>query len=861
MGKEWDSFKETGSSKHFHSPDTETARGFGALTGGTPIKALPRFNSSMKEYQAWCKVWARALFHAMRSGGHILVFGGTRTVHRLTCALEDAGFEIRDMLSWVYGCLSADTEVLVNNEWKTYEHLREGDMVFGYNIEDGSLSWQPIQEIVEYDYDDTAYRIESKGTDQLVSRNHRVIVERDGKQSFVLAEELSRKQEIQVPILESLQGLFIDKPIDNLIRNSDIEAIWSKIHNSKLVRSVAELFRKRGIGAGQHTDSKDFVVIGVAASSKASRSNSSVRTAGRNLVDHHHTSQNMFIVVDDVSQKRTQLSLNVHIVESVLENQTLSLKDMISTTVQLNANTFLCERIMTRIKEETVQRIEIGEKQYWNEMDTNALYVGIITDLKHIISSLCKTIPNLDMILPMELLSATNVIITKSTMEHLLTFMANMLEDMPKENLVSMTKATVKPVHYRGIMWCVRVPTGAFVARRNGLIFMTGNSGFPKGLNVSKNIDKSFGLKQPVVGRQKTARPIAQGDYERIGKIPMATKEKDGSMSNPELQGVITQPISPEAQYWEGWNTVLKPAHEPIMLARKPISESSVVKHVLKHGLGAINIGECRVAVNPNVDDMIRNTTRKEREAPSWKEGSGFKNESLGYVGVLPSGRYPANLILSHHPDCKLIQEGETSVKDVSTHASSTKLGRYGIYGDYDVPVNMRHSFVEGKPEIWECVPDCPLRMLNEQSGITSSGNKPVLDVVATNEPLLGKYGIYGDMIDGRIIQQYADKGGAARFFYCPKPNQKERALGLDALGLEHNPHVTVKPIRLVRYLVRLITPFGGVVADPFLGAGTTAIAAEMEGFQWVGCDNNKDYCDIARARIEAARKQARAEP
>lgn len=488
MGKEWDSFKETGSSKHFHSPDTETARGFGGFTGGTPIKALPRYNSAMKEYQAWCKVWARALFRAMRSGGHILVFGGTRTVHRLTCALEDAGFEIRDMLSWVYG------------------------------------------------------------------------------------------------------------------------------------------------------------------------------------------------------------------------------------------------------------------------------------------------------------------------------------------------------------------------------------SGFPKGLNVSKAIDKKFGLEQPVVGRQKTARPIAQGDYERVGKIPMATKEKDGSMSNPEQQGVITQPVSPEAQYWQGWNTVLKPAHEPIMLARKPISESSVIEHVLTHGIGAINIGECRVAVNPDVDDMRREVIRNVRESPTWRNGSGFKNEGMGHVGIPLSGRYPANLILSHHPDCKLVREGKTSVKDVSTHSPSTKLGKYGIYGDFVVPVNMRHSFDVVESEIWECVPDCPVKMLNEQSGDTKYAVADKLDPVDSNTPILGSKGIYGLFEAPRIVQRYGGSGGAARFFYCPKPSTKERALGLDVLGLEHNPHVTVKPIKLVRYLVRLITPFGGVVADPFLGAGTTAIAAEMEGFQWVGCDNNKDYCDIARARIGAARKQARAE-
>lgn len=194
-----------------------------------------------------------------------------------------------------------------------------------------------------------------------------------------------------------------------------------------------------------------------------------------------------------------------------------------------------------------------------------------------------------------------------------------------------------------------------------------------------------------------------------------------------------------------------------------------------------------------------------------------------------------------------------------SVEANTPLMGGKGIYGSLEGTRTVQRY--DDEPEIWECVPDCPLRMLNEQSGnLSKSGGRPFMDSVDGTRPL-GKSGIYGKGPIPLHRHRFGDKGGAARFFYCPKPSAKERALGLDVLGLEHNPHVTVKPIRLMRYLIRLITPFGGVVADPFLGAGTTAIAAEMEGFRWVGCDNNKDYCDIARARIEAARKQARAEP
>ena len=97
--------------------------------------------------------------------------------------------------------------------------------------------------------------------------------------------------------------------------------------------------------------------------------------------------------------------------------------------------------------------------------------------------------------------------------------------------------------------------------------------------------------------------------------------------------------------------------------------------------------------------------------------------------------------------------------------------------------------------------------------------------------------------------QGHSDSGGAARFFYCPKPHESERNRGL--MG-DRNIHITVKPLNLMRWLVRLVTPPGGIVLDPFLGSGTTAIAAENEGFDWIGCEISEEYCEIARLRIVA---------
>ena len=259
----------------------------------------------------------------------------------------------------------------------------------------------------------------------------------------------------------------------------------------------------------------------------------------------------------------------------------------------------------------------------------------------------------------------------------------------------------------------------------------------------------------------------------------------------------------------EGWGTALKPAHEPIVMARKQLSEKSIVDNVLKHGTGAINIDGCRVEGNdakyPDTNPDFRDQGKKSKEA------IGIDKLSFGQVSgaerqkavANSSGRFPANVM----------------------HDGS------------DVIVN---QFPEGA------------------KGSTAPRNRDVF----------GKYN------EVKEFQAYDDEGSAARFFYCPKTSKSERHSNLDdhetSVGVNgnkwtdqdyrkgdtkptterKNTHPTVKPVELMKYLCRLVTPKGGTVYDPFMGSGSTGMAAKDEGFDFIGIEKEKEYFDIADARI-----------
>ena len=269
---------------------------------------------------------------------------------------------------------------------------------------------------------------------------------------------------------------------------------------------------------------------------------------------------------------------------------------------------------------------------------------------------------------------------------------------------------------------------------------------------------------------------------------------------------------SPEAQQWDGWGTALKPALEPITVARKPVAEKSIAENVLKYGTGAINIDASRVETNPEVDDPRLGGNG------SWSTDNMAKNAYGDYEGGQhsshSSGRFPANLI----------HDGSDEVLDAFPNAKSAGKARTASEG-------------------------------------THSGQK-------TN--------IYSSNIGGPAWR-FGDEGSAARFFYCAKASKKDRDEGLDHMEEQQfvqwqtgngasgkpssmsegrdtkrkNTHPTVKPTDLMKYLVRMVTPKGGVVLDPFMGSGSTGKAAKLEGFDFIGIEMDEEYFLLAKSRID----------
>ena len=274
-------------------------------------------------------------------------------------------------------------------------------------------------------------------------------------------------------------------------------------------------------------------------------------------------------------------------------------------------------------------------------------------------------------------------------------------------------------------------------------------SGFPKSMDISKQLDKMAGAEREVVAHKEASQKgvsIAE-DRSVVGA---------GSFGEAKVIP-ITKPTTKEAQYWEGWGTALKPAYEPCVLARKPIAEKNVASQVLKTGTGAINIDACRFGygdpcwIGPNEKEWsFKHTGRV--------DGSGATLTTAAREGLQssdPKGRWPANLYQCPKPSRSEREEGLTDLEQRSSP--------------------------------------------NNLSGGTDT------------------------RLDGKKV------------------------------AVVQNFHPTVKPVNLMRWLIRLVTPVNGLVLEPFLGSGTTGVAASLEGFRSIGIEREPDYADICLQRIKNA--------
>jgi len=381
-------------------------------------------------------------------------------------------------------------------------------------------------------------------------------------------------------------------------------------------------------------------------------------------------------------------------------------------------------------------------------------------------------------------------------------------------------------------------------------------SGFPKSHNISKAIDKLNGV-QSIKGELKFKGGTQLGVINDDSWKPKDVYEE---FANSE-----------DAKNWEGWGSALKPANEPIVLARKPLEKGlSIAENVLKWGTGGINIDGCRISVDKN-DSNHRHNPSKGNEGENSIFGIGGHNGNLKV-----EGRFPANIILTHHPECEC--KGFKKVKSDGHHSGKIP-DNGGLYKLGLKPLEDKGNIYaengEETVEDWDCHIDCPIRIMDEQSGVSKSSPRTTCDrrTNSTHE-----YGFKSD-----AYSPHSDSGGASRFFYVAKASKSERNKGLEGFeektsgslnfrnpsssgrsenapsieamgGLtkqNSNFHPTVKPVKLMQYLVRLVTPPNGKVLDPFCGSGTTGIACKLEGFEFVGIEQDPEYSKIAEARIK----------
>ncbi|MDD5049985.1 MAG: DNA methyltransferase [Methanoregulaceae archaeon] len=362
-------------------------------------------------------------------------------------------------------------------------------------------------------------------------------------------------------------------------------------------------------------------------------------------------------------------------------------------------------------------------------------------------------------------------------------------------------------------------------------------SGFPKSLDVSKAIDRAAGAEREVIGQSEVwgnnAKGGRGGQYANGPALPA-----DGSRKTVD----ITAPATDAARQWDGWGTALKPSHEPIVMARKTLSEKTVAANVLRWGCGAVNVDGCRIGT-----ETITQHGRNEKDGGGWKEH--WHNELE--AGKSWFGRWPANLILGHAPGC--VRRGEKKVRGVQKAAGSPGFGS-NRDDNYELGTGREYGPEETVAD-WDCVEGCAVRLIAEQSGhLKTNKGTYRTDRDPAGHIIMEKSNKKGYVCSG------GDEGTAARFFlqidpdplfYCAKASRAERTAG----GTVGCSHPTVKPLKLMRYLVRLVTPPGGTVLDPFAGSGTTLIAAKEEGFNFIGIELEPEYVEIAEARLAAAER------
>jgi len=346
--------------------------------------------------------------------------------------------------------------------------------------------------------------------------------------------------------------------------------------------------------------------------------------------------------------------------------------------------------------------------------------------------------------------------------------------------------------YHRGV---VQIEDAGFEIR-DCIMWLYG-SGFPKSLDVSKAIDKAAGVEREVVGVKRASIQSPSALNEGRGAF--------GSYPEETKQVHITAPATEAARQWDGWGTALKPACEPIVVARKPL-EGTVAENVLRHGVGGINVDGCRIEGRKRVPSSLSNAGHL-----GWRTGGDLTRKAQ------QNGRWPANVIHDGSVEVVGLMPEVNGPWGKDSNGKAKGQGSMFGVGGVNTQNECRGKETGSAARFFYCA---KASKADRDEGCEGLEIKPAGALKS------GDGGWRDEVARGR--QPRHDKQLTA-----------------------HNHHPTVKPTDLMRYLCRLVTPPGGVVLDPFMGSGSTGKGASIEGFRFIGIERDGEYVEIARRRLE----------
>ena len=685
--------------------------------------------------------WEKCL-RVLKPGGYLLSFGGSRTFHRIVCAIEDVGFEIRDTIMWIFGCYSEDTQVLTNNGWKYFYDLDKTDMVLQWDKSTNKLSWIKPLNYFEYDIDDELCVFENRHISQMVTKNHKVACQIKARRKDFSEYQLIEAQDIKPSWILNFP---LAGELDGYITESDAYIIgwW-----------LTDAYRHKDGKACMFTQSKPHTLSKLR--NWFDEHNVKYSEYVRHYSNPNHRDEHTFYVTGQLADKLLASYPNRELTWDVLNWDTNSRKALLDGLMDGDGSF----------------RHHQYAKTFWSQKQERLdIFQALCISLNYRASISDKGCVNFN---------------------------------IAHNSTQTQTKHHKANIPYKGKVYCLETETGAFVVRRNGKAFISGNSGFPKSMNIGLAIDKKLGVESEVggvkPGHQDFVNRTTDGDTKFEGGMEGFDRPWLHDVKKREMYHYEKIPVSELAKNWQGWGTSLKPSFEPIIVARKPL-DGTCVDNILKWNVGGINIDECRVETCETLvhGGKLNKSPADDRTGRALGMfADGTENKFIQN----PNGRFPANTILTYD---------EEDFDEVCGGFPSTK--STGGCGEASIKSGLNGSVYMGG---W-------------------SHDTP-----------------------GSHIGGLGDTGSAARYFYCAKASKADREEGLESSdGKRVNVHPTVKPTSLMRYLIRLVAPKDAVILDPFMGSGSTGKAAMIESnaynknYKFIGIEMTESYLPISQARIE----------